>query len=309
LVIGADGGIRSILARGGQGPTEVGFVASVLVLGQDTILIQDPMNAKMMIFHGETLGRSVRTAADRSLMMVGAVGYEAPSTMLMITRGYSPVAQPTWIRGHLMRFDMDSQAFDSVGSFDLADPPAREGPVHPFRPSGSAVWSGGSFVSGRSDIAELIWRGPDGQVRQVMRWKPEMAYPTADDLQILIERTRASMMRFSEGNPPERIEEILKRQTDRYQLDADRPFPFFGRLLPDGAGGTWMSEYQSAPTPDATSRWSHITNEGDWAGSVTLPERFRLLDIRGDKVLGVLRDEMDVESVAVFTVTSEPRRP
>ena len=46
-----------------------------------------------------------------------------------------------------------------------------------------------------------------------------------------------------------------------------------------------------------------ISEDGDWLGVVELPDGLRILDIRGGRILGVLRDELEVQSVAVFEVT------
>ncbi len=41
-------------------------------------------------------------------------------------------------------------------------------------------------------------------------------------------------------------------------------------------------------------------------GQVETPPRFRILDVAGGLVLGVLRDEMDVENVVVYGFDSPP---
>ena len=38
-------------------------------------------------------------------------------------------------------------------------------------------------------------------------------------------------------------------------------------------------------------------------GTVEVPPRLRILDVAGGLVLGVLRDEMDVQSVVVYDLT------
>ena len=44
-------------------------------------------------------------------------------------------------------------------------------------------------------------------------------------------------------------------------------------------------------------------------GEITLPDHFRLLDVRGNRVLGVQMDSLDVQSVAVFDlIESSPAR-
>ena len=37
-----------------------------------------------------------------------------------------------------------------------------------------------------------------------------------------------------------------------------------------------------------------------------MPPKFRILDVTGELVLGVLRDEMDVENVVVYGLSARP---
>ena len=46
--------------------------------------------------------------------------------------------------------------------------------------------------------------------------------------------------------------------------------------------------------------YSVIAPDGEWLGTVEAPPGFRMLDVAGGLVLGVARDEMDVESVVVY---------
>ncbi len=43
-----------------------------------------------------------------------------------------------------------------------------------------------------------------------------------------------------------------------------------------------------------------ISSDGEWLGQVEALCRFRILDVAGRLVLGVLRDEMDVENIVVY---------
>jgi hypothetical protein len=143
-------------------------------------------------------------------------------------------------------------------------------------------------------------------LRQIVRWEPELRYPSEEDLETFEERMRIDMIRVNEGLSRERLEQLLQRQRERMRVDSGEPFPLFGRLIPDGEGGIWLSDYAIVPGVDGLADWSVITADGTWQGRVTLPDRFRILDVRRDRVLGVHRDSMDVESLAVYRILSEP---
>ena len=45
---------------------------------------------------------------------------------------------------------------------------------------------------------------------------------------------------------------------------------------------------------------------GVWLGDLTLPERFELHTVGRDRLLGVTRDSLDVETVRVLRVETDP---
>jgi hypothetical protein len=55
-------------------------------------------------------------------------------------------------------------------------------------------------------------------------------------------------------------------------------------------------------TPDEPGRWTVFDPEGRMLGTVATPARFRVFSIGTDYVLGVWRDDMDVEHVRLFTL-------
>ncbi|WP_419936172.1 hypothetical protein [Candidatus Palauibacter sp.] len=73
----------------------------------------------------------------------------------------------------------------------------------------------------------------------------------------------------------------------------------FGSLFADAGGNVWLPSYRPA-YPEEGSPYTVISSDGEWLGQVVTPPRFRILDVTGGLVLGVLRDEMDVESVVVY---------
>ncbi|MBC7897716.1 MAG: hypothetical protein H7066_20020 [Cytophagaceae bacterium] len=53
-------------------------------------------------------------------------------------------------------------------------------------------------------------------------------------------------------------------------------------------------------TPAEPSTWSVLGANGKWLADITLPARFRMLEAGRDYVLGVSRDEDDVESIVML---------
>jgi hypothetical protein len=71
--------------------------------------------------------------------------------------------------------------------------------------------------------------------------------------------------------------------------------PAYDRLLPDAAS-VWARVYQ-LPFTSESERWAVFDAGGRLLGELALPDGFELLEIAPDLVLGIQRDELDVESV------------
>jgi len=63
-------------------------------------------------------------------------------------------------------------------------------------------------------------------------------------------------------------------------------------MLADAHGNLWVREY-------GTHVWSVFDAAGRWLGDVEMPRGLRVHQIAADHVVGVMRDSLDVESVAV----------
>lgn len=84
---------------------------------------------------------------------------------------------------------------------------------------------------------------------------------------------------------------------------ADRPFPLhfptLDQLVMDTEGNTWMRAYR-APYDEGEARWHVVDREGAWQADALLPGRLRVTRITPDAVVGIYRDELEVESVRVY---------
>jgi hypothetical protein len=62
----------------------------------------------------------------------------------------------------------------------------------------------------------------------------------------------------------------------------------------------WVEAYR---TPwELNPRWDVFTPEGVWLGSVNTPNRFTIHQIANDFVLGVWRDDSDIEYIRMFNL-------
>ena len=158
----------------------------------------------------------------------------------------------------------------------------------------------GRFVQTRSDRSEITWRLPDGTVTQILRWRPGPNLLTEE----LLEHGEAynrMIGRMNYGVSESRLEEIIQGDMARYRAMIGQPIPLFGTPFADADGNVWLPSYRPA-YPEEGSPYTVISPDGEWLGQVVTPPRFRILDVTGGLVLGVLRDEMDVQNVVVYEV-------
>jgi len=71
----------------------------------------------------------------------------------------------------------------------------------------------------------------------------------------------------------------------------------YRRFVADGA--TLWLEQHTAGQVEGPSTWAVFGHDGEYRGTAALPTGFRLLAVRGDRVLGVWTDDLGVEYVRV----------
>ena len=304
VVLSPDGSTHKVLARVGEGPGEVIEPYSLFVLGRDSVLVPDRRQSRLTLFVGDSVARtaSLPRAAHFGLAGIGPSG----ELMMMDRYPYSSWfdIEEEWLAGHMSLFDTETGALDTVAAYDHY-PRERRGVMNPIiRPVGEVTVAAGRFVHTRSDRPEITWRQPDGTITQIVRWRPEPTLLTAE----LLEHGEAynrMIGRMNYGVSEARLEEIIQEDMARYRTMIGQPIPLFGSPFADADGNVWLPSYRPA-YPEEGSPYTVISPTGEWLGQVETPPRFRILDVTGGLVLGVLRDEMDVENVVVHDLLGGP---
>ena len=298
VVLSPNGTTHEVLARIGEGPGEVIEPYSAFVLGQDSVLVPDRRLSRLTLFVGDSVARIVSTPRAAH---IGVAGIGASGELLLMDR-YAYRSwfdiEEEWLDGHMTLFDIDTGALDTVASYDHVVR-ERRGAMNPIiRPVGEVTAAAGRFVYTRSDRPEITWRRPDGAVTQVVRWRPEPKLLTGE----LLEHGEAYNRMIGRMNyqvSDARLDEIIQEDMSRYRAMIGQPIPLFGTPFADADGNVWLPSYRPA-YPEEGSPYTVISPDGEWLGRVETPPRFRILDVAGGLVLGVLRDDLDVENVLVY---------
>jgi len=105
------------------------------------------------------------------------------------------------------------------------------------------------------------------------------------------------------------IPDMDRAAMERYMLQQrfpERIPAHANRMYADPAGNLWLQEYDIDSTPGRATRWSVFDPDGRWLGIVDMPEGFTVNEIGTDYVLGVWRDELDVQYVRMYRLV-KPR--
>ena len=301
VLLNADGTFNSVLAPAGEGPGEVRMVTSMFGVGQDSILVEDIVNGRFTLFVNGAVARTVSTRGPVSEGL-STHGMDASGRMLMSSSSFRRGFPDEWLPGYMVRYDLDTGVADTVATYDWVPFRPPEGtPENPFSHGGIVGAVAGEFLYGRTDTPELIWRRPDGSIRQIVRWEPDRVYPTEEHWDLYAADLRETAPEYNpHARTEEAIEELVTSMLARYQLDPDEPLPLFTLPIPDDMGRVWLGEFTVPSNRGAAPSYTILSPEGHWLGNLDVPAGMRILDVVGARVLGVVKDEMDVESVVVW---------
>lgn len=301
--VAADGTSHLLLARSGQGPTEVRSPRSVVRFGADSIWIEDVGNAKLMLLVEGVVEETFSTQGSFELTYgLMPQGTDQYGHLLMSTAAYRPDFETEWLDGHMTRFDPATEVLDTLESYAMA--PRIDGETRsPFLPRGMVTSAGGLFVHARMDRPELFVRGADGSLVRIIRWRPQARYPSDELWERFVEALRADLTRVNPTMSGERLQNFLDRQVERYEVDPTEPLPIFGRLVGDATGAIWLGAYE--PGTAGPRSYTVLSQDGRLLGRVDFPRSFQLLDAKRDQVLGSVVDDLGVHAVALYRLAFE----
>ncbi len=299
VVLRPDGAEHSILASSGEGPGEVGLLTSMFTLGPDSLVVLDRGNSRSSLFVNGSLAGTETLAELQRNTSLWPQGIDAAGSFLAATSSYRRGFEEEWLQGHMARLDLETGAVDTVASYDYVPSDGNPSPG-----IGSVTVADGRFVYTRSDKAEVTWRGADGRVEQTVRWQAEPEYLTAEHLE-RFEESLLPRYRFANPDAPiARIEEMVQEDVARRAVDLGKPLALFRSPFGDAEGRVWLPAYELGGPREGSPPYIVLSPDGEWLGKVDTPPGLRILDVAGGRVLGVLKDEMDVENVVVYELIS-----
>lgn len=279
----------------GEGPGEFQSISSLVPLPADSFLVADDANDRVSFFHDLEHVDDARFQGFFSPALYEPFARRGDGAYWLGPSAWAVglLAQeaPGWVKAPLLA-SADFTTFDTVALFPALYNPGDANPIRPgayFVPSGERI----AYLSG--DVAQITWLGGDGQPEQIARWDAVPEELTDEDWA----RYEAGFRERNEGADPATVERIL---ADR-RRDWGGDEPLFRFAIGDRTGGVWLTPHEVAEAGASSlyaRRYEVVAADGVHMGAVSFPNAIRVLDVTADRVLGVERDEFDVQAIALY---------
>jgi hypothetical protein len=286
----------------GEGPGEFRQMGSAFqLLPGDTVVAYDIQLRRFSFFDRD--GRLVRASGFRwspdagfprplGVLSDGSVLVTIGSTVVQGQAKAGMVREPA----AYLRTTAEGKVLDTVavvpggeqfvtlegGSLTVTPPLFGRYPVHAFR--------GGQVAIGSNEAYEVGVYSPDGRLRRVIRCAVQLRPVTDSDWD-------AQVAKNLEAMDPE-----WRRSLEAIYGKMPRPaaMPYYSAALFDDVGNLWLESFR-APA-DSRTVWTVFDPKGRMLGEVSVPDGFRPTHIGDDFVLGVGKDDMDVEYVRRYAL-------
>lgn len=289
----ADGRFLGAFGGTGEGPGEF-TNARQLELAGDTILVLD-WDAMLSVFGpGPELIRDVRLRPrTRAVHFIGNGGLVVRSVA-----SFPQTGALVRIPEALHTYRLDGTGGDSIGwipgfeDYTLGD----MGQVPFFQKEAVVDSRGERIFTGSSDLMQVEEMAANGDTVRILRIAD---YPLAlTAAQAEAERDHRLNIPLLQQTPlPPRVRQ-LREFIENMPLPTTRPA--YADMIADPSGALWLRPFRGDSERDGPEFWLVLDPGGRWLGSVEVPEDFFVWDIGRDEVLGVRRDEMDVQHPQVL---------
>lgn len=304
-VFGADGGLMAEFGGSGDGPGEFRTMGAIHRLPGDTLLIWDGRRPGFSLFtaSGEFV-RSERLTPPGTEQLSGVEPLS--DGRLVVTTYASPLTQ-AGDRGvgihrdsaPLFLFSQSGELLDTIGIFPSAETAIMEVAGQTF--VGAAPFPKNTFIGvnresifvGTANTMEVSVLRPDGMVKAMFRY-PEV------DLHVSQEDRDWYAARMTEMASTPQEAQMLGPVLGALVFPATRAA--FSDLRVDPTGMVWLRTGRHFPPKAPSNEWTGFSREGVLLGTLSLPERLEVLEFGEDYVLGVWKDEMDVEYVRLYAL-------
>jgi len=299
----ADGRYLQSAGRGGGGPGEFEGLGQIAVVG-DSVVAYDWSLNRISVF--DLAGRFVRSALVTwsSQAHPAAAGAFGDGRWLFTTSfTFAPSRISTAVRdtAPFVVLDAEGALLDSIGMFPsveyfvMGDERQARAASLPFGKMTRYAVIGRHAYIGPTDRYEILRYTADAELDLIVRKERRRLPVTPQDVDDI---KQEELEDAADGS--------WRQTLERMFLDMPIPstMPAFDRLQVDAAGNLWVLEYRRPADKQPT--WTVFADDGHVLGTVDTPPGLEIFEIGNDYVLGVWRDEMEVEHVRMYALNRTP---
>lgn len=305
-IYNGDGTHRATAGGAGDGPSEFGYPVGVHVLGGDTIMVQDRVDRVFFNAQGEFLGR---TTTDRQEMaeLTQRIGGSSEGGQWMPDGSFfapiyqwdqtPPVAGPHFRPSMtFVRVSSDFELVDTLGVFggilqqfvDIGEQrPSVTVPPFSRNTSWGLNSSESVVVAADNAVPQVEFFFPEG-THVIARWSETPGAVTGAEVEQWKDRQRDAS--WAQRRLPQ-----LERAWAAMDIPAEKPY--YGRANAGSDGTAWLG-----PVENQGMGWRAFSPDGRFLGVAGLPGGFFPMDSGPGWVLGVYRDEFEVEYLQLYSL-------
>ncbi len=317
-----DGTFREALGRPGEGPGEFRFLSTAWSRG-DTVEAFDMDTRRITRFPPGEAPVTIPLAPGPSLDLVvpgsatsgggeavGGAGGEDGGWVLV---GVEAIGSDGRDRVALHRFGPDGEHRGRVaeigGFLRAATPQGGRGPI-PLSPRAAFAAGGGELFVGETLTPRIQVLDREGTLLREIAWEVE-----GNRSPLRAQEAVADSVALLRGGEDPGDQAVLREGIRGTSLPPT--LPAWAGLLVDPLGFLWVRPYDplvhatplgglASPGPGGT--WLLFTREGAPAGSVEVPAGLEPTWVGEDRIVGIRRDALGVESVRVHELRRQPGR-
>lgn len=293
------GGFLAAFGGSGEGPGEFRQLASAFPLGDDSIVAWDAWLRRASVF-------SLNDGFQGTIQLDGDIpgarldGVTPGGRLLVIDSRYSGRGQGEVgrLEEHRFLYSLEGVRIDSLGSS-----PGPEGAMqamgaglsmHPSLVPSSTTYalSRGWLWVQTPDLAGVQLQDLSGGEGLRVVWREGRRPVTDEDISAAVE----ALIADAQVSDPER-RRILR--ADLMRRPVPDSLPETAKVVSDPVGRGWVADY-ARPGTGTETRWLVIDTSGRLVQQVLVPTRMTLMDVRGDSLLVLERDQYDIEHVRVY---------
>jgi hypothetical protein len=160
-----------------------------------------------------------------------------------------------------------------------------------FGPRFVTAVTGDRIAVATTDTFAVRVYAPEGALRQIVRQRRMPVPVEPGDFT----RFGDSLMSTAESETSRRHYREMLELMPKHET-----FPAFASMRFDRVGNLWVEDYPRSGDPGSV--WQVFDDEGLFAARAQVPAGLRVLDIGGNYILGVVKDEMGVERLRVYAL-------